>query len=328
MKWTKKIYNRVLDLFEDNTYNEIADKLRDEFGIDKSGNAVKKAYQRYTKNPELLENNGGFGDKRNVVTKKPKILLFDIETLPMEAYVWGLWDQTIGLNMIKHDWSVLSWSAKWYGEDEIFYEDVRKQKNLRDDSKVLVNMHKLLDEADIVVGHNSDQFDVKKLNARFILNGMQPPSGYKRLDTKKLAKRHFGFTSNKLAYLTDKLCKKYKKLSHGKFPGFSLWEQCLERNMEAFDEMEEYNRYDVLSLEELFSIMLPWESSQLFQVYGNEIETRCTCGSTEFKKSGFHYTGTGKYQKHKCKQCGSEYRDRENLLSKEDKKKLKGRSSR
>lgn len=322
MKWTKTIYNRVMELFEDNTYDEIADKLREEFGIDKTGNAVKKAYQRYTKKPELLESSNS-GTQRNVITHKPKILIFDIETLPMEAYVWGLWDQNIGLNMVKHDWSVLGWCAKWYGEDDIFYDDVKGQKNLRDDSKVLKGIHKLLDEADIVVGHNSDSFDVKKLNARFILNGMEPPSSYKRLDTKKLAKRHFGFTSNKLAYLTDKLCKKYKKLSHGNFPGFSMWEECLKGNKEAFKEMKEYNIYDVLSLEELFGIMLPWESANLFQIYGNDFDMRCTCGNTTFKKSGFHYTGTGKYQKYKCKNCGSEYRDRENSLDKDERAKLR-----
>jgi hypothetical protein len=233
MKWTKEIYNRVLELFDDHTYDEIASVLKKEYGLNKTGNAIKKAYQRYTKKPELLEQ--GQGQKVNRLYKPPRILLFDIETVPMEAYVWSLWQDRIPLNMVKHDWSVLSWSAKWYGEDEIFYEDVRKQKNLRDDSKVLKKIHKLLDEADIVVGHNSDSFDVKKLNARFIMNGMKPPSSYKRLDTKKLAKKHFGFTSNKLEYLTDKLCTKYKKLKHGNFPGFSMWEQCLQKNMDAFD---------------------------------------------------------------------------------------------
>ena len=60
---------------------------------------------------------------------------------------------------------------------------------------------------------NRKAVDNKKLNARFMLNGMQPPSSFRNIDTKILAKRYFGFTSNKLAYLTDKLCKKYKKLN-------------------------------------------------------------------------------------------------------------------
>lgn len=109
----------------------------------------------------------------------------------------------------------------------------------------------MLDEAEIVITQNGKKFDQKKLNARFILNGFQPPSSYKHIDTLCIARKHFGFTSNKLSQLTDKLCKKYKKLSHNNFPGFELWQECIKGNIEAWNEMEKYNRQDVLSLEEL-----------------------------------------------------------------------------
>lgn len=313
---TDKIIKRIEELYETQTWDSIAKTLKKEFKFDKSPETIRKTFRNRT----------GKGKKRKQHGRKmPKILLFDLETLPLEAYVWSLWQDNVGLNMVKKDWSILGWCAKWYGEDEIFYEDVNGQKDLRDDKKILKNLHKLLDEADIVVGHNSDAFDVKKLNARFILNGMKPPSSYKRMDTKKMAKKHFSFTSNKLSYLTDNLCKRYKKLTHSNFPGFKMWEECLKKNKEAFKELKEYNIYDVLSLEELFSIMLPWESSTIFDVYGSSDENICTCGNKKFKKSRFHYTQTGKFQKYKCTKCGAEYRDKENLLTKEKKKSLKGR---
>lgn len=315
-KWTNELFEAVQDLYENHSWTEISQILKTGFDFKRSPNAIRKAYYRYTQDKKVLEK------------REPKILLFDIETLPMEVYTWSIWQDSIPLNMVKEDWSVLGWCAKWYGEDEVFYADVKGQKNLRDDKKILEKMHKLLDEADIVVGHNSDSFDVKKLNARFILNGMKPPSSFKKMDTKKMAKKYFGFTSNKLEYLTDKLCKRYKKLKHTNFPGFSMWKECLNRNKEAFKELKEYNVYDVLSLEELFSLMLPWESASLFHVYGPQDQTKCTCGNTKFKKAGFHYTPTGKYQKHKCTKCGSEYRDRDNLIDKYDRKKVKGRTNR
>jgi DNA polymerase elongation subunit (family B) len=190
------------------------------------------------------------------------------------------------------------------------YEDVSKEKNVRNDKKILKSIWKLLDEADIVVGHNSDQFDVKVLNARFIKNGMKPPSSFKKMDTKKLSKKHFRFMSNKLAYLTDSLCRT-KKSSHGKFPGFSMWEQCLKGNKEAFKEMKAYNIVDVTSMEELFLKILPWENSDIFNTYQNE--DSCTCGNKKFKKSGFIYTTKAKYQRYKCTKCGSESRGIENL---------------
>ena len=53
------------------------------------------------------------------VFEGPKILCFDIETLPLESYTWGLFDQNVGLNQIKTDWAALSIAAKWLGEDEV-----------------------------------------------------------------------------------------------------------------------------------------------------------------------------------------------------------------
>lgn len=38
--------------------------------------------------------------------------------------------------------------------------------------------------------------------------------------------------------MTDKLCVKYKKLNHSKFPGMELWRECLKGNSEAWTEME------------------------------------------------------------------------------------------
>jgi hypothetical protein len=256
---------------------------------------------------------------------KPKVLIYDIETAPILGYVWRLWDQNIGLNMIEQDWHIMSWSAKWLDApaDEVMYMDQRHKKNIEDDKAILKGIWKLLDEADVVITQNGKRFDQKKLNARFILQGFQPPSSYKHIDTKVLAKKHFGFTSNKLAYMTDKLCVKYKKLSHGRYPGFDLWQQCIKGNMEAWDEMEEYNRYDVLSLEELYKKMIPWDNSFNFNVYHDDDKHICKCGSEKFIRNGFYYTASGKFQRYKCKQCGHETRDKNNLFSKEKRKSLR-----
>lgn len=265
--------------------------------------------------------------KKKVIKHKvnrPKVLIFDVETAPIMSYVWRLWDQNVGLNQIEQDWHIMSWAAKWLDDDEtkVMYMDQRKAKNIEDDKKILKEIWKLLDEADIVITQNGKSFDQKKLNARFILNGFQPPSSYKHIDTKVIAKKHFGFTSNKLAYMTDKLCTKYKKLSHGKFPGFDLWSECMKGNIDAWKEMEEYNRYDVLSLEELYLKLIPWDNSINFNLYHEEDKHVCKCGSEEFNKNGFYYTSSGKFQKYKCKACGHETRDKVNLFSKEKRKSL------
>lgn len=260
------------------------------------------------------------------VVKGPKILLYDIETAPIIGYVWSLWNNNLGLNQIVSDWYVLSWSAKWLGspEDEVMYMDQRNEKNMENDKRILKGIWELLDEADIVITQNGKKFDQKKLNARFIIHGIKPPSSYRHIDTRQIAKKTFGFTSNKLEYMTDKLCTKYKKLKHAKFSGMSLWTECLAGNQEAWKEMEIYNRYDVLSLEELYTKMAPWDNSINFGVYGEESEL-CKCGNDEFEYSGFHYTNAGKYRKYRCTECGFEERELENLLDKHRRKRLRRR---
>ncbi len=254
----------------------------------------------------------------------PRVLLFDIETAPILGYVWRLWDQTVALNQIQSDWYCLSWAAKWLDEppSKVLYADQRDAPDMENDKAILKKLWKLLDEADIVITQNGKSFDQKKIQARFLMHGFQPPSTYKHIDTKLLASKHFGFTSNKLEYMTDKLCKKYKKLKRTKFPGFELWRECLARNPEAWKEMEKYNKYDVLSLEELYKILIPWDDQINFSMYTEEEVHICKCGSREFKKQGWHYTSAGKYQRYRCKQCGAETRDRKNLLSVEKKASL------
>ncbi len=262
----------------------------------------------------------------------PKVLLVDIETAPIIGYVWALWDQNVGLNQIKSDWHILSWSAKWlegadgriYGpHGKIMYSDQRNAKNIENDKSLLQGIWDLLDSADIVIWQNGRNFDHKKLNARFILNGMQPPSSYKQIDTLEIAKKYFGFTSNKLEYMSDKLCTKYKKLTHKKFPGFEMWKECLAGNLDAWRSMEKYNKYDVLSLEELFTKLAPWDNAVNFNLWSDSTKPTCRCGSTTFQRRGFTFTAVGKFQKFRCMRCGSETRGRDNLMPTAKKKTLR-----
>jgi hypothetical protein len=251
----------------------------------------------------------------------PRVLVIDIETAPVIAHVWGLFDQNIGLNQIKSDWHLLSFSAKWLDEpaNKIIYMDQRNVKNIENDKKMLDKIWELLDECDILLTQNGKRFDHKKINARFVINGMKPPSSYKQIDTFVIAKKHFGFTSNKLEYMSDKLCTKYKKQTKRKFAGFELWKECLAGNKEAWKEMEHYNKYDILALEELYHKLIPWDNSIDFNLYTDSSDVVCKCGSKEFQKHGFFFSPVGKFQRFTCKKCGTETRSRQNLLDMEKK---------
>lgn len=242
----------------------------------------------------------------------PKVLLLDIETSPIIASVWGIWNQDVPLNMIEKDWSVLSYAAKILGEKTMFYADARGQKDINDDSKLLKGIWKLLDEADVIITQNGKKFDIKKLNARFIINGMKPPSSFKHIDTKQIASKNFSFTSNKLEYMAQKLGLKQQKSKHKKFAGFELWRQCLADNIEAWKEMEHYNKQDVLTLEELYMKLRGWDNGGVnFNVFVSDPDESCgVCGEHKLQKKGFSVTKTGKYQRYICTNCGSQFRSK------------------
>lgn len=248
-----------------------------------------------------------------------KILLFDIETSPILAHVWGLWENNVALNQIKTDWHLLSWSAKWLGDPEskIMYQDQRRAKNIEDDKNLLKDLWTLLDQCDLTITQNGASFDHKKVNARLALNNMRPYSPCEYIDTFRIAKKKFGFTSNKLEYLADKLGVKYKKSQHKKFPGFDLWKACLAGNPEAWKEMEEYNKADVLSLEGVYHRLRPWENSYNPNVFSDDLAITCACGNKRLQKNGFKFTKNSKSQRYLCTSCGSIFTGKKNLLSKE-----------
>jgi len=259
---------------------------------------------------------------------RPRVLLLDIETAPLEVYCWGLFDQNIGLNQIIQDWSMLCWSAKWLGEKKMMYEDLSKSRNVRNDKRIVRKLWHLVNEADIIVGQNGKRFDTRKMSARFILLGMDPPSSYRQIDTLQIARKHFGFTSNKLEYLSENICTKYKKKVKRKFPGFSLWSECLKGNKVAWAEMAEYNKLDVLALEELLEKFFAWDNTINFGVYTDNIVSGCVkCGGRQ-KRNGYHYSEAGKYQRFKCIVCKKEVRSGHNMLTPEKRRSLGRRISR
>ena len=262
---------------------------------------------------EIVEAAGlEFSNANKFKPSKPKIFLYDIETAPILANVWGLFDQNVGLNQIEKDWHLLSWSGKWLGEDEIFYHDQRNAENMEDDSEILKSLWEKLNEAEILIGHNSKKFDTKKVNARFIYHGMRPVSELRQVDTLNIARRHFAFTSNKLAHLAKFLKCNDQKSEHKKFVGFDLWTQCLKGNLEAFQEMEAYNKMDVIVLEEVYKKLLPWDQTINYGIF--EQDSVCACGSNKFKANGHKYTNSGKFQRHECKGCGKSFYGKQNLI--------------
>ena len=241
----------------------------------------------------------------------PKILLFDIETSPMEVYVWGLYKQFISHNNIIKDkngneksWYVLSWAAKWLYDDDVMSDIVTPEETKeRNDKRVLKSIWKLFDEADIVIAHNGDRFDIRKLNARFIEHEMNPPTPYKSIDTLKIARKEFAFVSYKQDYLT-----KHFKLNQKLSTEFQLWVDCINGNQERLDEMVEYNRHDVMGLEQVYLKLRPYIKNHpnLGVLMDMDVCPSCGCEFLDQTEANY-FTGANRFTVYRCQACKTPY---------------------
>lgn len=233
-----------------------------------------------------------------------KLLLLDIETAPNTAYVWGLFKENIPLQRLIDSGYVLCWAAKWLGNDEVFFDSIHRSKP----KKMLQGIHKLLDEADAVVHYNGTSFDIPTLNKEFLMHGMKPPASYKQIDLLLTSRARFRFTSNKLDFVAQALGVGAKT----KHSGFELWVKCMAGDDDAWKEMEEYNKQDVMLLEKVYEIFRPWiRNHPNVGLYNPSESAGCpVCGSDKLRRRGFAFTTVGKYQRYQCSDCGHWSRDR------------------
>jgi uncharacterized protein YprB with RNaseH-like and TPR domain len=179
-----------------------------------------------------------------------KTLYLDIETTPIKAYVWGLWDQNVSIDQIIEPTEMLCFGARWGGSKKVIFKSVHHDGK----KAMLEELHALMEEADVLVGWNSAAFDHKHINREFLENGMTPPSPVKDLDLMSVVKANFQFPSNKLDYVAQKLGVGAKV----KHSGFSLWIKCMAGDPKAWVEMKKYQIQDVNLLIDLYDILLPW----------------------------------------------------------------------
>jgi uncharacterized protein YprB with RNaseH-like and TPR domain len=244
----------------------------------------------------------------NIQPWQPRIALIDIETAYLETKTWGIGDQRIALNQIIKDWSVLSWTYKLVNSEEIIYRDTKGDP--RNDEAIIREIHKLLDESDVVIAHNA-AFDMGKLRARFLYYDLPVNRPFRVVCTYKIARKHFKLTSNKLEYLARYL-KVIEKYDHGKFPGMKLWDECLADNPEAWKEMEDYNVRDVIALEAIYLKLRKYDSTIRFNVFTQD--NTCECGSEDFRNLEPVVLNSGVFKAIQCVDCSKVYRSKQNLI--------------
>lgn len=232
----------------------------------------------------------------------PRILLLDIETAPNSALVWGLYEQDV--IEVERNWYILSFAYKWLDQKKITTRALPDYPGYRpgseDDGKLVRALGKLLDEADIVIAHNGDRFDLRKINARLIAHGLKPSRPYKTIDTLKIARKHFAFDSNKLDYIAQYL-KIGRKLPH---TGKHLWIGCMAGVSPAWKKMRRYNAHDVFLLEGVYLRLRAWATSHPDLNVWSGLKDCPACQSSNIIKRGLFRLKSGVKPRLSCEDCG------------------------
>ena len=265
---------------------------------------------------------GKFSDPEQLGSRVPIIGIFDVETLPMKVYAWGLWDKYTSPEQVIEESCFLSWAGKYLNDPTIHSDVLTKEEALsRDGIRIATTCWNFINNCDILVGHNLEKFDMRVVNT-FFLKADLPPLRPLQIDTLKIVKNNFRFSSNKMGAVNTALNIRTKIENEG----FRLWKRCSEGDEDALKTMLEYNIGDIQALEDLFYIIRPYITNQKFNynLYSELTETVCpVCGSHDFKFNGYYYTGAGKWESLRCSDCKTLFRSKDNLLHK-DKKKLIG----
>jgi DNA polymerase elongation subunit (family B)/predicted RNA-binding Zn-ribbon protein involved in translation (DUF1610 family) len=222
-----------------------------------------------------------------------KILYFDIETTPILGHVWRVYDDSL-LNIVK-DTSLLMFAFAINDKPvEIVSGREFSEKQM---AKKLWN---LFNEADIIVGQNSDKFDIRYVNRLFIKYKFTPPAPYRTVDTLKIAKKYFRFSSNKLDDLGQFL------LGRGKIQvDKNLWFACMDGDEKAFRKMERYCKLDVALTREVYELLKSWHTGHPNSNLYNHTTHNCPVCGKSTQKRGYTYTRVGKYQRYQCTSCGA-----------------------
>lgn len=243
--------------------------------------------------------------------RKPKIISFDLEVSPALGYFYPPTWET-GILKVEERQKLMSFAWQVVGERKIHAKNLSQMDTYkvdpRNDKLLTIELHKVMSDADILLGQNSDQFDVKMANYFFIMNGLEPVPPTKYIDTKKIAKRYFRFANNTLDNLGEELGFGGKtKVKHS-----DIWTDCfLDKDPKSWKMMDKYCKNDVDKTTKIYLKMRPFMHSHpsLSRISG-EWNSCPRCGSFSYRLKAYRTTNTSRYHQYQCLECRGYFSDR------------------
>lgn len=237
---------------------------------------------------------------------EPRILLFDFETSPDLAYVFAhsKYEQDIA-KFVRPSYT-LSVAHMWYGDKKVTVKALndfpRFKKDPHSDKALYEYFSKIVEQADVLVAHNGDSFDIRVMNARMLKHGLSPLPPHRTIDTKRVAKKYLKLPS----YAMNDICEYYNGPTKIETGGFATWQGCDNSDNASFNKMKKYNAHDVFPmLNFVYELLVPWmKNYPILRPFNGS----CRHCSGKMIKRGMRPVGNGKYleQRYVCvnPECG------------------------
>lgn len=231
---------------------------------------------------------------------KRRRLFFDIETSPNIGTFWQAgYKKTISPEDIIKERAIICICYKWEDEKQVSFVHWDNKQN---DKRLLQEFIKVANQADEMVGHNGDKFDLAWIRTRCLFHRIEMFPTYRTIDTLKISRSKFKFNSNKLNYISDYLGfgKKIKT-------EFGLWKDILLNNdRAAIDRMVKYCKRDVILLEKVFKALRGHVEPKVHYgvLFGSSRSDCPECGSDDLQKIRNRTSATGlKKAQYQCNTC-------------------------
>lgn len=232
--------------------------------------------------------------------RMPRTLFFDIETTYLMARTFHLGEQ-----VIRHDnlvpgfdqYNIICIAYAWLDKPGVTV--LSWNQKTHNSSKMIEEFSKVIKEADVIVGKNSDRFDIKQLNTVRMLQNQPPLDWPLSDDLEKQMRKHFYLPSYSLDYF-DKLLFGAGKVKMEMQHWIDIQERT-KNEIKSFNRMLMYCGKDVLKTKahwkRVFKNITPKLNMNAFTG-----DVCCKhCGSKNLRKDGSSYSGKVRYEKFSCK---------------------------
>jgi len=217
--------------------------------------------------------------------KDPKILVYDIETTPVLAWIWRCGEQVVRHHQLHEKYNqtkIICITYRWLHQKKA--KALVWDNNKQCDKKILEDFGDLANEADIIIGKNNARFDDKHINFRRFIHSLPaiPDLARKSDDLERQMRKHFSMQSYALDYFSK------LQFGSGKMKmEFNDWVQIvLHKNKKALRKMVTYGKKDADDTADLILQVWPYITPK-YNMAAHYGELCCVnCGSKRIRKNG------------------------------------------